>query len=417
MLQMGPTGQTPIDPLAEALMRKALAPQRIDHPMQGVGQLAQVWAARKRMDDAKAERQAQTDADAAELGRLLSGGGLMPERGPSSIPGQLPTGMQPFAPIPQPGGEASTIPFNPGTPTGPVPMPDPLSTPATPPMGPVGAGGAQPSRMQLIGAMLQSGNPRVKAQGINLAIGRILNPAAQPQGFTLSPGQTRYGPQGRVIAAAAPKSDAMSEEALAQRLRIAQAGKSSTNVNVNNVRPNARPLTAPEAAAFGLKPEEATNYIIDGKGDLKARPTAKDTQTDSDIDRFNKRALTSVSNLRAAIGRFQKDKSRSNYAAMRQALSAVAPALAQARNVRGEPGDALINQIKDDTPGLLTDIAARGLGMDSALESALSQIETELGGGKAKPAPAPGYSVGEVRGGYRYTGGDPTDQKNWEVVK
>ncbi len=371
---MAPSGQTVTDPLAAALMRQAFAPRRIDHPLQGAAQMAQAYVARKRLDDAEAKQKAQTEADAVELGRLL-----MPQQGPSTIPAELPTGVQPITPIPQPGGESSTIPFDVGgAPSAPIPMPDPVAAVgngAAPQRAPAAAAGPN----QIIGAMLQSSNPRIKAQGVQLALAHALDPKLRQKGFTLSPGQTRYGPGGNVIASADPESDVLSEDAMKQKLELARARKSSTNVNVNTVRPNARPLTEAEATAFGIDPKRRHEYIFDGKGDLKQRATSKNTQTDDDIARFNKRAVTAVEAAQAAVAAFRKDKtSRAKYAQAKQAILAVGPAAAQARNVRGEPGDALISGVLDNIPGLLTDAAATAVGGESALDATLNQLAGEF---------------------------------------
>ena len=56
--------------------------------------------------------------------------------------------------------------------------------------------GTQQNRGALVEALAGSSNPQYQ----NIALEQMLKPQAQPEGFTLSPGQVRYGPSGEVLA-------------------------------------------------------------------------------------------------------------------------------------------------------------------------------------------------------------------------
>lgn len=135
-----------------------------------------------------------------------------------------------------------------------------------------------------------------------------------------------------------------------------------------------RPLTADEGAQWGISPEDLYLYKINAKGGLEKRPVGTDAQTDSDVTRFNQRATTTLSSAKTALQDFWSNPSKAKYSAAMAALSAAIPAVAQARNLRGEPGDSLLKDIREDMPSLILG------GLTGALPAYLDQLESEVRG-------------------------------------
>lgn len=173
-----------------------------------------------------------------------------------------------------------------------------------------------------------------------------------------------------------------------------RAGAASTSIT--NVMPGGGPKfeTGPGKAindyllardAFG-EDDPRTQALKEAASPKSQQGVAGDRAS---AELYAERARTAVTAYESAQKRFQENPTAANKAAVDQAMSALATAVAQARNIKGEPGDALIREVREATPGPIRSKVQSALGLGNPTKGALDQLKRELnmpvGGGLLRP--------------------------------
>lgn len=173
---------------------------------------------------------------------------------------------------------------------------------------------------------------------------------------------------------------------------LAEAGRSTTNINnVMGGQPD-RVLTPEEAPAYGVDPANAGKYLVDFKGGLKLIPK---TAGEKKVEEIDAKESAATEKARAPISDYQKavatwrdsPTSPEAIAAMQQERRRLAQTLAQARNPGRAPTDADVEVAMQDIPMPTSamDLAAKFTGGDP-WAAKMNVLAKELGVGLSPPS-------------------------------
>lgn len=253
-----------------------------------------------------------------------------------------------------------------------------------------------------------------------------------PESFTLGAGQTRYGANGKPIASA-PVSNAMTpyqQERLAiERQKLNKPSAADTGPLVQVAGPDGNPTYATREQAVG-KPA----YVARDKpaaADLKYQREVK-----AKIPRL-KAAARRLERLNEAVGSIGKNsmfdggpidqyalKYTKQGQELRQAQAQLLPELTALTRVPGIGSqsdlETRLASLQFPSAEFAPEVNAKAVEELNAfirdLQDAYGSVEGDFQGAGNQPSQVGAPAVGTVDSGYRFKGGDPSNQANWEKI-